>query len=782
MLDLLFDKDEPSKTMSDSFRNTMFTSDKFIQDPNLVKEEVMDSGIAQNIDWKMNTDWDADELLRSVLDGDVNPSLASISSMDFNKSFSHILNTHKPSPTLSSYPNLTQVATPTLQTPRTIMMADDMDAIENLVGLPFHAVMEQNHESLDLPMDSSASDSGLSSIDQQFSPHGYSVGSPDSSVVDLGSPSHTLDGTMSEVSSTSDLGSLMSLGTVPGSPTSSYINTIPNSPIHLPLNGSRLIDPLGLDSGFSSPASSISSVVSPSGSFTNHSVSPMVIPISTASVRLAHAPVTIVNSSAALPTPTITVPVTHQVLKTVLGSSQYTSNSSTIPGQTIVVTQASKGGQPTAHLVRGGTFLKTNNASRSILLPVTVKDLNQVRTIKIISTGGNGTNVTNGRAVRTVVSTVRPTVSTCGSSTINTPVRAATLLSRDTKSLLKGATVVTTRPSLVNTTNSTYTTSSIGIKQEQLDDDDDDDEPDPLQNTFQQIVLSDEEKRLLKKEGIQLPSHYPLTKQEERELKRIRRKIRNKISAQDSRKRKKEYIDGLEDRVKACTDENQQLQKRIRTLEQQNDNLLSQMRRFQSMVANGISGTGRSHTHASTAIMMLVLSAALFIVPSLRPQDVNDKELSMPSSKMPSAGHTRSLLVAPGATVVPTSLEGLEEVEEEVLDGEHMTISALNDHDYAPPAKKQKISTFRKKDIYYNLPIDDELPRKGQTDDGGGGMPPGDDPPIGKLSAKIMNILDNSLVNNISDTGGPKDNSRSIVVNLHNKTKFNRIRDDLELE
>merc|ERR1719342_1842072 len=129
-----------------------------------------------------NTDWDADELLRSVLDGDVTSPMASISSLDFNKSFSHILNSSTPSPTLSSYPNPTQVATPTLQTFKNIQVADDMDAIENLVGLPFHAVMEQSQE-LDLPMDSSASDSGLSSIDQQLSPHGYSVGSPDSSIV-----------------------------------------------------------------------------------------------------------------------------------------------------------------------------------------------------------------------------------------------------------------------------------------------------------------------------------------------------------------------------------------------------------------------------------------------------------------------------------------------------------------------------------------------------------------------------------------------------------------------
>lgn len=158
------------------------------------------------------------------------------------------------------------------------------------------------------------------------------------------------------------------------------------------------------------------------------------------------------------------------------------------------------------------------------------------------------------------------------------------------------------------------------------------------QGQFQELVLTEDEKKLLAKEGVSLPTQLPLTKvgptmpgegaelgggpspsspdppclpqYEERVLKKIRRKIRNKQSAQESRKKKKEYIDGLESRygpqtpaagtagqwwaccslpappavshppdfippslsprMSACTAQNQELQRKVLHLEKQN--------------------------------------------------------------------------------------------------------------------------------------------------------------------------------------------------------------------
>lgn len=786
MLDLLFDKDDPAVKGMDGFRNTMFSSTDKLSDCSDIKEEVLESG---TIDWKMSSDWDADELLRAVLDeGDVSSPRLNQQTLDSLGSLGGLLGTCSSSAALA-------LATPTLEAPEDDMDALDDAALDDLVGLPFDAVL-----------DSGASDSGVSSdsssLDQQLSPlSGYSMSSP-GPLADVGlglglpSPSPALDAT-SDVSSTSDLGSLGSLGSA--SPHSSTMLAPPSSPEAI----LGLEDLMQSDSGFSSPVPDFVSAptvsvpaVSPSAvsAPVAVSVAPAVSAVSAAPTILTHAPVSVKTSCA--PVSVSAAPATQQVGATTAAPILRTvtvpagaSGVSSVGGQTIVVTQANKSGAPTAQLLRGGAVLKAGAAaSRSILLPVTVKDLNQVRTIKIISTGGSGG--VSGRGVRTVVSTVRP--STTSSSTLSSQSIRTALLStvrgQDSKSLLKGSaapTVLTTttsssssssgRPSAALAAHASPTRIKVEPDEDDGDDEDDDDIP---RNSFQQLTLSDEEKRLLKKEGIQLPSHYPLTKQEERELKRIRRKIRNKISAQDSRKRKKEYIDGLEDRVKACTEENQQLQKRIRTLEAQNESLLVQMRRFQSVLTGG-GNSGRSQVNASTALMMLILSAALFIVPSVR-QDAagSENDLSLPASKMPSAGHSRSLLEAGNGGLVPGALDVLEGVDDELpADLDSPQVLALTDHDYTPVAKRQR--TNSKGINYYVPPLDDIGPQNGKVD-AGGGFPP-DDSSGTKLAARIVDAMVEHATNNYSDPGGQHNNkAQAVVVNLGQGKK--RLRDDLELE
>ncbi|NXD79148.1 CREB3 protein, partial [Halcyon senegalensis] len=136
----------------------------------------------------------------------------------------------------------------------------------------------------------------------------------------------------------------------------------------------------------------------------------------------------------------------------------------------------------------------------------------------------------------------------------------------------------------------------------------------PVQvSEFPELVLTEEERQLLEKEGVSLPTCLPLTKTEEQLLKKVRRKIRNKQSAQDSRRRKKIYVDGLENRVAACTAQNHELQKKVQLLQKQNTSLLEQLRKLQALVRQSTTKT----TTASTCIMVLGLSFCLILSPSL---------------------------------------------------------------------------------------------------------------------------------------------------------------------
>lgn len=295
---------------------------------------------------------------------------------------------------------------------------------------------------------------------------------------------------------------------------------------------------------------------------------------------------------------------------------------------------------------------------RSILIPV--NGVTGVRTIKIINAGAKSQGNLNARA----------------------------------KQMLSNSTVVTSVDS-------------------------DKDSSDEQESVYPRLYLTAEERRLMTKEGITLPSHYPLTKHEERELKRIRRKIRNKISAQDSRKRKKEYVDGLEDRVKQCTEENLTLMKRLKALQTQNQSLSTQLRRLQAAVLRGSAQT----TQPATCLMVLVLSLALVMAPNFRTsRHATSQDLEIPESKTtPLAGRSRSLLFTkpPDQTPLETNnpLDNMvtgEEVDnrklindlEEMLLFNHNNNKQQVDHDYT-----QAGAGSRKRTKAYIVPdIDDTWP------------------------------------------------------------------------
>lgn len=177
----------------------------------------------------------------------------------------------------------------------------------------------------------------------------------------------------------------------------------------------------------------------------------------------------------------------------------------------------------------------------------------------------------------------------------------------------------------------------------------------------QHLFLTDEEKQLLGQEGVTLPSHLPLTKAEERILKKIRRKIRNKQSAQDSRRRKKEYIDGLESRVAACSELNQKLLRKVEELIRQNIFLVEQLQQMMQLIAP----TSSRAVQTSTCVL-IIFSLALIILPSFSPFQWQPE--ARPEGYQPHRVISRNILTHEDTTeslespVLKSKLEELPEV------------------------------------------------------------------------------------------------------------------------
>lgn len=262
------------------------------------------------------------------------------------------------------------------------------------------------------------------------------------------------------------------------------------------------------------------------------------------------------------------------------------------------------------------TVLRQARPGQSILIPVNIKGSGNIKTVKILSAPGNLKSPT-------IVGELRPTAIRHGGTTrMVYSIAGGDRLQTSTGPVI---TVCSSRAA-GEPASAAAAAAAAGLPDGQK----------------KKLDLSGEERRLLKKEGVLLPTHYPLTREEERELKRIRRKIRNKMSAQDSRKRKKEYIDGLEDRVRMCTAENQDLHKRIKRLESQNgqlaaqntslsthnETLTSQLRRLQAHITRVALGAGRGVAHPSTCLMILLLSLSLCVLPSLKDEAADESALS----------------------------------------------------------------------------------------------------------------------------------------------------------
>lgn len=367
------------------------------------------------------------------------------------------------------------------------------------------------------------------------------------------------------------------------------------------------------------------------------------------------------------------------------------------------------------------------NASnpRSILLPVSLQDVKDFRTIKIINT------------------------SNLKSKSPNIKMAAANLLQQSKQGLVQKNVLVSKDQLITSTSVAKMTTIPIASADDsfsdhtsdgesyvfeevmkesdsviaavettpddiEYDDDEDCDESiDGMSSEngknigaggYPKLVLTTEEKRLLAKEGITLPANYPLTKHEERELKRIRRKIRNKISAQDSRKRKKEYVDGLEERVKQCTEENQTLLKRIKLLQNQNHNLMSQMKKLQTLLTKG---TGKT-AQPATCLMVLLLSMVLVTVPNIKLGQSKDSDivdaiqntLSISNSQQ----NRRSLLFDTKDQI------GDVVADEELNFDEIMSsFSSLNEHEFAEDSDVSAAVPPKKQKILVDFDVDDKI-------------------------------------------------------------------------
>lgn len=177
----------------------------------------------------------------------------------------------------------------------------------------------------------------------------------------------------------------------------------------------------------------------------------------------------------------------------------------------------------------------------------------------------------------------------------------------------------------------------------------------PLKMVGGVLVITEEEREMLATMNIVIPTDaLTLTKAEEKALKSVRRRLRNKISAQDSRRKKKEYVDGLEQRVASCTAVNIEMQSKVSKLATENRTLRQQLQHFKEMVQR-LGGPQAATT--GTLLMVLALSFSMFVNPLASSVAANaTSELPLPGPG------SRTLKALPHTSSFPVPMASLRDV------------------------------------------------------------------------------------------------------------------------
>ncbi|XP_035481277.1 cyclic AMP-responsive element-binding protein 3-like protein 1 isoform X2 [Scophthalmus maximus] len=225
------------------------------------------------------------------------------------------------------------------------------------------------------------------------------------------------------------------------------------------------------------------------------------------------------------------------------------------------------------------------------------------------------------------------------------------------------------------------------------------------------LILTEEEKRTLVAEGYPVPNKLPLTKSEEKALKRVRRKIKNKISAQESRRKKKEYVECLEKKVESYTSENGDLWRKVENLETANRSLLQQLQKLQSLVSGKVVPRSKmASTQTGTCLMMIAVCFVLVLgsfSPCLSPLSFlshtsSSSSPSSPSPPLPSADlyttsqvRSRSLLFYNEGAPLEESLvtsegERLQSEAHSHVQTSHYTADAHRNHTTGPELDRRE--------------------------------------------------------------------------------------------